>query len=127
MYQIITNNSKCRDKYHKDFPVLYLEGKSYMDVLLKVRDYIHMGYCLETHPMAGSLKPNQIPFRSIVISDRKMDQEESLQSIMLIENGIQTCQKFMKDRLMPDWNPSIWEDFQDVDLSLIDGGVNRLL
>ena len=63
MYRIITNNSLCRDKYQELLPVEYLEGKGYMDVLLTVRDYIQKGWRLETHPMTGSLKPNQTPYK----------------------------------------------------------------
>lgn len=127
MYRIVTNNSKCRDKFEKDIDVEYMDGKTYMDVLLKVRDYIHLGYRLETHPMAGSLKPNQIPYKTIVISDLKVDKDESLSYALLIENGIEACRKFMKDRQTPDWSLSILDDFMDVDLSLIEGGVSRLI
>ena len=69
MYRIVTNNSLCRDKYQELIPVDFLEGKGYMDVLLAVRDYIQKGWRLETHPMTGSLKPNQTPYKSIMVSD----------------------------------------------------------
>ena len=68
MYIIVTNNEKCRDKYQNTkMKIDFLENGSYMDVLIKVRDYIHKGYRLETHPMAGSLKPNQIPYKTVIV------------------------------------------------------------
>ena len=51
MYRIITNNQMCLVKYGDQIQVEYLDGQSYMDVLVKVRDYIQNGWCLETHPM----------------------------------------------------------------------------
>ena len=77
MYIIVTNNEKCRDKYQNTkMKIDFLENGSYMDVLIKVRDYIHKGYRLETHPMAGSLKPNQIPYKTVIVSDNEVEKEE---------------------------------------------------
>ena len=100
-----------------------------MDVLVKVRDYIHKGYRIETHPMAGSLKPNQIPFKTVVVawSDIAVDKQEFYEQALLIENCISTCEKFMKDRTTPDWPESIREDFRDVDLSLLEGAANKFI
>ena len=67
MYRIVTNNRLCRDKYGSQVEMDYLENGSYLDVLLKVKDYIQKGWCLETHPMTGSLKPNQTPYKSVMI------------------------------------------------------------
>lgn len=127
MYIIVTNNIKCRDKYQERLKVDYLEQGSYIDVLIRVRDYIHKGYRLETHPMAGSLKPNQIPYKTIIISDNEVERQEFYQFEMVIENSIESCTKFMKDRATPDWPEDIREDFKDVDLSLIEGAVNKII
>ena len=44
MYRIITNNQMCLVKYGDQIQVEYLDGQSYMDVLVKVRDYIQNGW-----------------------------------------------------------------------------------
>jgi hypothetical protein len=44
MYLIVTNNQLCLRKYGSQIKVEYLEDGSYMDVLLKVRDYLHLGW-----------------------------------------------------------------------------------
>ena len=127
MYRIITNNSLCRDKYQELLPVEYLEGKGYMDVLLTVRDYIQKGWRLETHPMTGSLKPNQTPYKSIMVSDLPLDQEEFYSHEMTIENSILSCRKFLEIKQTPDWSEEIRKDFMIVDLSLIEGAIQKVL
>lgn len=127
MYRIITNNQMCLVKYGDQIQVEYLDGQSYMDVLVKVRDYIQNGWCLETHPMTGSLKPNQTPYKSVMVSDRPVDKEEFYQQEITIENGITACRKFQLIRKTPDWPQNLLEDFQAVDLSLIEGAIQKIL
>lgn len=127
MYRIVTNNSLCRDKYQELIPVDFLEGKGYMDVLLAVRDYIQKGWRLETHPMTGSLKPNQTPYKSIMVSDLPLDQEEFYSQEMTIENSILSCRKFLEIKQTPDWSEEIRKDFMIVDLSLIEGAIQKVL
>ena len=127
MYRIITNNSLCRDKYESEVSVEYLDGKGYMDVLFKVRDYIQGGWRLETHPMTGSLKPNQTPYKSIVVSDLPLDQEEFFTQEITIENAIAACRKFQSIRKTPDWPEHLREDYRIVDLSLIEGALQKIL
>lgn len=127
MYRIVTNNQLCLDKYGNQMDVEFLENGSYMDVLFKVRDYLHKGWKLETHPMTGSLKPNQTPLKSIMISNNPLDQEEFYSQEITIENGIAACQKFLSIRKTPDWPEHLKEDFRIVDLSLIEGAIQRIL
>lgn len=127
MYRIITNNRLCLVKYGDQVPVEFLEGKGYMDVLFTVRDYIQKGWRLETHPMTGSLKPNQTPFKSIMISDLPVDREEFYEQEITIENGIMVCRKFQSIRKTPDWPENLLEDFRLVDLSLIEGAIQKVL
>ena len=127
MYRIVTNNSLCRDKYQELIPVDFLEGKGYMDVLLDVRDYIQKGWRLETHPMTGSLKPNQTPYKSIMVSDLPREQEEFYSQEMTIENSILSCRKFLEIKQTPNWTEEIRKDFMIVDLSLIEGAIQKVL
>ena len=127
MYRIVTNNRLCRDKYQELIPVDFLEGKGYMDVLLAVRDYIQKGWRLETHPMTGSLKPNQTPYKSIMVSDLPREQEEFYSQEMTIENSILSCRKFLEIKQTPNWTEEIRKDFMIVDLSLIEGAIQKVL
>ena len=69
---MVTNNVRCLEKWEGKLKVDYKEEWSYLDVLLAARDYIHRGYFLLTHPLAGSVKPNQTPFKSIILSEESL-------------------------------------------------------
>ena len=127
MYRIVTNNSLCRDKYQELIPVDFLEGKGYMDVLLAVRDYIQKGWRLETHPMTGSLKPNQTPYKSIMVSDLPREQEEFYSQEMTIENSILSCRKFLEIKQTRNRTEEVRKGFMIVDLSLIEGAIQKVL
>ncbi|HAZ36265.1 MAG TPA: GrdX protein, partial [Clostridiaceae bacterium] len=58
---IITNNPLSKEFFNDKYEVQFING-SLMDVLIKVRDLIHKGYVLLTHPLMGSVKPNQTPY-----------------------------------------------------------------
>ncbi|MEG0806214.1 MAG: GrdX family protein [Lachnospiraceae bacterium] len=126
-YIIVTNNFQTRDKYADKFQVDYIEDGTYLDVLLKVRDYVQKNHSLVTHPLAGSMKPNQIPYRSIIVSDEVEDKKEFYDSCILIENSIEVYNKFIGDRRTPQWKEAQLEDFRDVELTLLDGAVANLI
>lgn len=127
MYRIITNNRLCVEKYGEQISMEYLETGTFMDVLHKTRDYLHKGWRLETHPLTGSIKPNQTPYKSIMVSDHKVEPDEAYTQILTIENSISSCEKFLAIRQTPDWPEHIRADFRLVDLSLIEGAINKIL
>lgn len=121
---LITNNPKVYAAYKDEMEVSFLKESSYGEVLQAARDAIHRGAKLLTHPMAGSLKPNQTPYRTVII-DAQPTEETDWQSLELIENGMASHEKFMKGRLMPAWDEAIRRDFQTVDLSHIVGCIDK--
>ena len=127
MYRIITNNSMCVEKYGSQISMEYLETGTFMDVLRKTRDYLHRGWRLETHPLTGSIKPNQTPYKSIMVSDHKVEKDESYTQTITIENAITSCEKFLAIKQTPDWPEHIRADFRLVDLSLIEGAIQKIL
>lgn len=120
---IITNNSKVYNKFNSKFNVIYLENGSYTDVLYTIRDLLHGGYILLTHPMAGSLKPNQTPYKTVIAI--KSEGITDYESVMLIENSIDAAFKFLKFKKTPEWNMETLDDFKTVDLSLIENIVKN--
>ena len=78
---LVTNNDRVYEKYREDMEVLLLD--SYRDVLLKVRDLVYDRHILLTHPQASSLKPNQTPYRSIMVYPK--GEEDNMKDIMMIE------------------------------------------
>ena len=92
------------------------------NVLIKTRDLLHSGYKLLTHPMSGSLKSNQTPYKSILLIKNN---EANLDDILMIENAIDNYNKFLKNRALTNWTEAIKNDFKTVDLSLISSCFNK--
>lgn len=122
---IVTNNKYVYDKYKYDFKTVYNENFSYLDVLKYVRDRVHEGHKLTTHPLSGSVKPNETPFKTIMISEKK-EKALDFDSLQIIEESIKTAKKFMNNKPTPNWSESILDDFMIIDLSLIENVVNKI-
>lgn len=118
----ITNNPLVKDKLEKEIFLNYYDI-SYLELLKKVRDKIHLGYKLLTHPLSGSVKPNETPYKTIIIS--KTDHLH-MESLLTIENSIATTKKMLKNQELPHWNKEVLRDFQVIDLSLIEGVIYKL-
>ena len=82
---LVTNNDRVYEKYKDQMKVILLDG--YEDVLIKVRDLVYDKHVLLTHPQASSLKPNQTPYRSVVVYPK--GEEDNIKDIMLIDKCIQ--------------------------------------
>lgn len=115
---IITNNPVVRERMGGRCAVLFVEG-GYRDVLIKVRDMVYTGHTLYTHPLAGSVKPNDTMYRSIAIS--KKPHEFSMELSEIISNSVAVCDKFpVKQRTLTE---KMLRDFQMVDYILIAGAM----
>jgi len=123
---IITNNKLVFEKYKNLFQIVYDENFSYVDVLEYVRNKIHEGHLLVTHPLSGSVKPNETPFKTILISKKK-ESTVDFNSLSIIEDSIATAKKFLNNKPTPNWPEKILEDFRVIDLSLIENAINRMV
>ena len=117
-YFIITNNPLVLEKLGETHNVIYQEI-SYEEVLKEVRDRIHEGHLLLSHPLSGSVKPNETPYKSVMLSKGKGRWTKGTLSI--IENAIQACGKFQfrSDK----YKPEVYADFQLIDWTLIESGL----
>lgn len=121
---LVTNNDRVYRKYKDDMEVVLLG--SYRDVLIKVRDLVYDRHILLTHPQASSLKPNQTPFRSVMVYPK--GEEDNTKDIMLIEKCIETFEQWQEIAPTPDhYQKSVEEDFKTIDLSVIENIVPRLM
>ena len=118
--RIITNNKMVFDRF-KDSYTVELYDMTYREILLKVRDYVHEGYKLLSHPLSGSIKPNETPYKSVIISNEK--DKLDFDSLNVIEGSIVTCEKFGMNRFH--LTEEICNDFMIVDLSLISGALSE--
>ncbi|MBQ8801618.1 MAG: GrdX family protein, partial [Clostridium sp.] len=117
-YLIITNNPLVVECVPKAYAVEY-HDISYREILVKVRDMVYAGHRLYTHPLAGSVKPNETPYKSVVVSKlpKKMEQDEA----MIISSSIETFDKFTPIRReLPE---RVLRDFRLIDYTLLCGAV----
>ena len=107
-YMVITNNPLVRSRLDDTHEVIYLE-LSYEELLKVVRDRIYEGHRLLTHPLSGSVKPKETPYKSVLISERK--EKVDRESVRLIEDK----SKYYKEE--------VYKDFQLVDWTLLESGL----
>lgn len=121
---IITNNPYVNEKYKDRFEMNYKEDFNYLQILDFLRDKIHEGHKLLTHPLSGSIKPNETPYKTIMISKGKGSLDSD--GLMIVEESIATAKKFMTDKPTPDWVERVLDDFRVIDLSLIENVIDKL-
>ena len=121
---LITNNKLVDEKFKDKMEIVFLDGSNYLDILDYVRDMIHKGHKLLTHPLSGSIKPNETPYKSIMIS--KETQELDTEGLVIIEESILTAKKFMDNKPTPDWTERVLDDFRVIDLSLMENVIEKL-
>lgn len=121
---IVTNNPYVNEKYKDKMEVLYKEGFNYIEILEFLRDKIHEGHELLTHPLSGSVKPNETPYKTIMISKEKKNLDQ--QGLLIVEESIATAKKFQSNKPTPDWTETVLDDFRVIDLSLIENVIDKL-
>ncbi len=91
-YLIVTNNSLVKEEFDN---CLFIEG-DFLDVLIKVRNLIHGGNQLVSHPLGASVRVLFSPYRSIIVGEE--NKEINNFYIETIENSIINYKKHMSDR-----------------------------
>ncbi|MGF3226381.1 GrdX family protein [Facklamia sp. P12932] len=122
--KIISNNPKVNETIDQ-CPIIFIDG-NYGDVLYETKKLvINEHYVLLTHPLSGSIKPNETFYKSIIITTTKQSQID-LESLEIIEQAIAVYEKFIKDRATPNWLDSVLEDFATIDLDLMESTLQRI-
>ncbi len=120
---LVTNNERVYEKYKDTLKVLFEE--SYEQVLIKTRDLVYDRHILLTHPQASSLKPNQTPYRSVVVYPKGTD--DNTDDILLIEKCLETYRRWQEIAPTPGkYDDKVAYDFQTIDLSVIDNIIPRI-
>ena len=109
---LVTNNPLVLEQYQSSVRVEYTDT-NLTGVLIKVRDMIHQGHQLLTHPLSGSVKPNETLYKSVLLTDKK--EGTDTQSVTIIEECVIAAQKFPPKHIQEKYK----HDMQVVDLSLI--------
>ena len=128
MYQLdkcifVTNNDRAAAEFSdRAGKIILLEN--YRDVLVQVRDLIYAGHKLLSHPQASSLKPNQTPYRTILVYGEVGTVD--FNDVSLIEKAIETFDKWQEIRHTPVYNEKIAYDYKTIDLSMIENIIPKL-
>lgn len=113
---VISNNPKAISYFENlGYQVIAIDG-GYVDVLEEARKRVHTNYHLLTHPLSGSVKPNETPFKSIAI---KKESTLDYLSLELITNAMEVYNRLQNDLKTPLWTENILDDFMVIDLDLI--------
>jgi len=123
---LITNNRCSAEAFAKCCDCLFNESWNYGQVLLKARDKVHQGYELLSHPQCGNMKPNQTPYKSLVLARSSLGEQNDFASITLIEQALEAHEKFQNMRRTPAWPDHILCDFRTIDVSLMQSVFSRL-
>lgn len=113
---IITNNSAVTEKNDN---VIFIEGSA-EETLIKVRDLVHEGYELISHPLAASLRMMFSPFRSVILG-KKLDKVDVF-STEIIEESIIKYRMHMDFRRSDTANS---DDYKMIDLILLESALNE--
>lgn len=116
---LISNNPLVWRKY----PFSVKVHGQVKEVLLRARDGIHRGMKLLTHPLTGSIKPNQSPYKSVLLLEQT-GKTVDLASLQLIEEALRTVAKFKP--APAELPPSVKEDYQVIDLSFVESAWESL-
>ena len=121
-YRILTNNPlvvacmEGKGYYTIDFQ----PERTYRDILVTARDLVYAGHILYTHPLSGSVKPNENPYKSLIISvgAHGFDADHA----QIIANAVGTFNKFRKiDQTI--YSEQVRKDFQLIDYTLLAGSI----
>ncbi len=120
---LVTNNDRVYEKYKDTIQIILLD--TYEEVLIKVRDMVYDKHVLLTHPQASSLKPNQTPYRSIVVYPK--GEEDNMKDILLIEKCIEVFREWQEIAPSPkSYQEKVANDFKTIDLSVVDNIIPRI-
>ena len=120
---LVTNNDRAAEKWGESVDQVFMMD-SYEAVLKKARDLIHRGHKLLTHPQASSLKPNQTPYRTILLYSETGKSDAG--DIRLIEEAIEAFNKWTAIKKVPKYDEKIAYDYKTIDLSMIENVIPKL-
>ena len=111
-FDIITNNPAVKSAYPE--AVKFYET-GVLEIFTIVRDLVHRGAKVLSHPLSGSLKPWETPYKSIMVS--RPGGSLDFESLKYIENAI----GMMKNRRPSNhaFSAEVLEDFSVIDLDII--------
>lgn len=113
---IVTNNQRVVATYEN---AIYIDGDMH-ELYKKVRDFVYDGYKLHTHPLSASIGMLHSPVKSVILSDTKPFDQNSMR---IISESIQKYNLLIGNR-----QPNITRqsDYEFLDLELTNTALGEL-
>jgi prephenate dehydrogenase len=123
-FTIITNNPLLYERFKKKLKddVVWVNASA-QEVLTQVRNAIHKGAVLLSHPLSGSMQPGLSPYKSVLVS--KPQPQVDFQSVKYIEEAAGIYRKNAKLKYMS-YNDKMLNDFQVIDMDLMASALSGL-
>lgn len=118
---IITNNPMVKNTNNAE--ICFVTGDC-REVLYQVYNKVAMGHKLLSHPLAGSIKPETNPYRSVLLSKHKTDAK--LSTLAKLEKCLEKVEAGFEENPAVLNNPLFDQDFQIIDKELLDAAVQSL-
>ncbi len=118
---IISNNPKVMTTFST---IAHCCCADSQQVLYQARNKIHAGALLLTHPLAGSVKPGESPYRSVVVDEREGALD--LRSLEVIEAAIDRFNTLMAGTRARSYDEQTLQDFQLIDYQLLKSGLESI-
>lgn len=128
-FMLVTNNRMVQERFKPGetknlTQVVYQEDFDLIAVLESARNLIHSGHRLLTHPLSGSVKPYETPFKSVAVTSEI--EVLDFQSLQIIEESLATAKKFLVDARVIQYSEKVYDDFRVIDLNLIQSGIESI-
>lgn len=111
---IVSNNPLVWDAYAECRPI---HGEA-REVLKQARDLVHLGHPLVGHPLAGSIRLQNSPFRSVVLGSRPGAYH--IRDIFLVEDLSSRLEAVNQQSQ----TEAALKDYQYIDLSLLNAVIH---
>ena len=119
MNKLITNNPLAAKRYH-DFEIDFVQAPA-REVLRCVRDLVHLGHVLLSHPLSSGVPPKDNPYKSVFISTAEGPLD--MDSLRIIEGAVGA---YKNSAANFDINPTAARDFMIIDCEMISQAARKL-
>lgn len=122
---LLSNNPMVFQNLSEKLNIIFYPEQDFLAVLKSVRDRIHKGAVLLSHPLSGSVKPGQTPYKSVLLDSegKTVDQD----SLLIIENAIKLAEKMLSDDKSKKISEQANIDFQLIDFDLIRNALDQVM
>lgn len=120
---IITNNPKVYNFYKETDEIIFLKGKTLLQLLEEINNYVIKGHKILSDPIVSHIENSSNPFKTILIS--KYPAENNMSSLDIIGGVLQIAEK-LPAPLPLTIDENILEEFRFIDLNLIINSIKEL-